>query len=276
MIAPKAKVAPSKTKDNNDELEKASAKTWDGLSRMAFAANWDPEGAINWNLPIELGQVREGWINILHYFYEGEWQGLEIIQRLMNKAAHLFKNPEMVTYYSTQCSDEAKHLFVFRRYLNKLNSPPSKQKVFDPLVWLATTGPMPVERWILGTFFTETMAGAIFQKTLELPAIDPTGKEMIRWQLKDESRHIAGTKLGIQTLMDHCGPVKTWILKAWWKLFVKLAVREVRNLKPYGDQVGMDPEYILRKSFAKMAEMGEFKQKFLDFDLARFFLAEKE
>jgi hypothetical protein len=41
--------------------------------------------------------VREGWINILHYFYEGEWQGLEIIQRLMNKAAHLFKNPEMVT-----------------------------------------------------------------------------------------------------------------------------------------------------------------------------------
>src|SRR5690242_10734865 len=154
--------------------EKASAKTWDGLSRMAFAANWDPETAINWNQPIELGKVREGWINILHYFYEGEWQGLEIIQRLMNKAAHMFQNPEMVTYYSTQCSDEAKHLFVFRRYLNKLNSPPSKQKVFDPLVWLATSGPLPVERWILGTFFTETLAGAIFQKTLELPAIDPT------------------------------------------------------------------------------------------------------
>ncbi len=253
--------------------DKASAKTWDGLSRMAFAANWDPEAAINWNLPIELGNVREGWINILHYFYEGEWQGLEIIQRLMNKAAHLFKNPEMVTYYSTQCSDEAKHLFVFRRYLNKLNSPPSKEKVFDPLVWLATSGPMPVERWILGTFFTETMAGAIFQKTLELPAIDPTGKEMIRWQLKDESRHIAGTKLGIQTLMDHCGPLKTWILRAWWRLFVKLAVKEVRNLKPYGDQVGMDPEYILRKSFAKMAEMPEFKEKFLGDPLSRSFLA---
>jgi len=216
--------------------------------------------------------VQEGWINILHYFYEGEWQGLEIIQRLMNKAAYLFNNPDMVTYYSTQCSDEAKHLFVFRRYLNKLDSPPAKEKVFDPLVWLATSGPMPVERWILGTFFTETMAGAIFQKTLELPAIDPLGKEMIRWQLKDESRHIAGTKLGIQTLMDHCGPVKTWFLRMWWKVFVKLAVKEIRNLKPYGDQVGMDPEYILGKFYSKMAEMEEFRSKFLNDDFSRQFL----
>jgi hypothetical protein len=259
-------------REKEADYSKPSAKTWDGLSRMAFAANWDPEEAINWDLPIELGQVREGWVNILHYFYEGEWQGLEIIQRLMNKAAHIFKNPEMVTYYSTQCSDEAKHLFVFRRYLNKLNSPPSKQKVFDPLVWLATSGPMAVERWILGTFFTETLAGAIFQKTLELPAIDPTGKEMIRWQLKDESRHIAGTKLGVQTLMDHSGPFKTRLLKAWWKLFVRLAVREVRALKPHGDQVGMDPEYILRKAFAKMSELEEFKGKFLGFPLAQSFL----
>jgi len=261
-----------KVKETKEPLDRPSAKTWDGLSSMAFAANWDPETAINWNLPIELGSVREGWINILHYFYEGEWQGLEIIQRLMNKAAHLFNIPEMVTYYSTQCADEAKHLLVFRKYLNKLNSPPSKQKVFDWLVWLATSGPMPVERWILGTFFTETMAGAIFQKTLETPAIDPTGKEMIRWQLKDESRHIAGTKLGVQTLMDHSGPIKTLILQIWWRIFVRLAVKEVRALKPYGDQVGMDPDYILRKSFSKMAELEEFRRKFLGFDLAQEFL----
>lgn len=254
----------------NDEakpeiLEKANAKTWDGLSRMAFAANWDPEGAINWNQPIELGSIKEGWINILHYFYEGEWQGLEIIQRLMNKAAHMFKINEMVTYYSTQCADEAKHLFVFKKYLYRLNSPPAKQRAFDFIVWVSTTAiiPMAVERWILATYFTETLAGAIFQKTLELPTIDPIGKEMVRLQLKDESRHIAGTKLGVQTLMDHAGPLRTFFMKMWWKLFVKLAVREVRALKPYGDQVGMDPEFILQKSFAKMAEMDEFSAKFL-------------
>jgi hypothetical protein len=272
MIAPAAVSKSDRIDERSEGLDKPAAKTWDGLSRMAFAANWDPEAAINWDRPIELGQVREGWVNILHYFYEGEWQGLEIIQRLMNRAAHLFNNPEMVTYYSTQCSDEAKHLFVFRRYLAKLNSPPSKQKAFDPLVWLATSGPLPVERWILGTFFTETLAGAIFQKTLELPAIDPLGKDMIRLQLKDESRHIAGTKLGVQTLMDHSGPLKTWFLAAWWRLFVRLAVKEVRRLKPYGDQVGMDPEYILRKAFAKMSEMEEFREKFLTFPLAQSFL----
>src|SRR5581483_3948738 len=259
----------------SESYDKASAKTWDGLSRMAFAANWDPETAINWNLPIELGNVREGWINILHYFYEGEWQGLEIIQRLMNKAAHMFKINEMVTYYSTQCCDEAKHLFVFRKYLYKLNSPPAKQKAFDWLVWLSTSGPMPVERWILATYFTETMAGAIFQKSLELEAIDATGKEMIRLMLKDESRHIAGTKLGVQTLMDHCGPFKTWILKMWWNFFARLAVKEIRNLKPYGDQVGMDTEYIIQKFYAKMAEMDEFSQKFLSDDFSKGFLNPK-
>ncbi len=256
-------------------LEKANAKTWDGLSRMAFAANWDPEGAINWNQPIELGNIKEGWINILHYFYEGEWQGLEIIQRLMNKAAHMFNINEMVTYYSTQCCDEAKHLFVFRKYLYKLNSPPAKQKAFDWLVFLSTSGPMPVERWILATYFTETMAGAIFQKSLELEAVDTTGKEMIRLMLKDESRHIAGTKLGVQTLMDHCGPFKTWILKMWWGFFTRLAVKEIRSLKPYGDQVGMDTEYIIQKFYAKMAEMDEFTQKFLNDDFSRGFLNPK-
>ncbi len=258
-------------------LEKANARTWDGLSRMAFAANWDPERDIDWNKPIELGAIKDGWINILHYFYEGEWQGLEIIQRLMNKAAHMFNLDEMVTYYSTQCCDEAKHLFVFRKYLYKLNSPPAKQRAFDKLVFLSTTWlvPMAVERWILATYFTETMAGAIFQKSLELEAIDVTGKEMIRLMLKDESRHIAGTKLGVQTLLDHSGPIKTWILKMWWKLFTRLAVKEVRSLKPYGDQVGLDPEFILQKFYTKMAEMDEFTEKFLNDDFSKDFLKSK-
>ncbi len=253
-------------------MEKANAKTWDGLSRMAFAANWDPENAIDWNQPIELGNIKEGWINILHYFYEGEWQGLEIIQRLMNKAAHLYQINEMVTYYSTQCYDESKHLFVFRKYLYKLNSPPSKQKAFDPLVYLSTTGPMAVERWILATYFTETLAAAIFQRSLQLENIDPTGKEMIRLMLKDESRHIAGTRLGVQTLMDHSGTFKTPVLKLWWKIFTRLAVSEVRRLKPYGDQIGMDAEGILAKTFAKMAESEDFKRLFLSDGFSKTFL----
>jgi len=132
-----------------------------------------------------------------------------------------------------------------------------------------------VERWILATYFTETMAGAIFQKSLELDPIDVTGKEMIRLMLKDESRHIAGTKLGVQTLMDHSGPFKTWILKMWWKIFTRLAVKEVRSLKPYGDQVGLDTEFIIQKFYAKMAEMDEFSQKFLSDDFSREFLKPK-
>jgi hypothetical protein len=181
----------------------------------------------------------------------------------------------MVTYYSTQCYDESKHLFVFRKYLYKLQSPPAKQKAFDLLVALSTNGPLAVERWILATYFTETLAGSIFQKSLELDAIDPTGKEMIRLMLKDESRHIAGTRLGVQTLMDHSGSLKTAILKVWWNLFSRLAVSEVRRLKPHGDQVGMDPEFILQKTYAKMAELEEFKRKFLQDKLSEEFSGTK-
>ncbi|MCY1022514.1 ferritin-like domain-containing protein [Pyxidicoccus sp. MSG2] len=253
-------------------LEKVTAKTWDGLSRLAFATDWNPETAIDWSRPIELGAIKEGWINILQYFYEGEWQGLEIIQRLMNKAAHLFDTSEMVTYYSTQCYDESKHLFVFRTYLHKLNAPPARLKAFDLLVFLATTGPMPVERWILATYFTETLAATIFQRSLELDTVDTTGKEMIRLMLKDESRHIAGTRLGVQTLMAHSGPVKTALLKLWWRLFIRLAVREVRKLQRHGDQVGMDSEAILQRTFARMAGMEAFDSQFLSGDFARGFL----
>ncbi len=53
---------------------------------------------------------------------DGEWQGLEIIERLMNRAAHEFAEPAMVTYYATQCYDEAKHLYVFRKYLGALSA----------------------------------------------------------------------------------------------------------------------------------------------------------
>jgi hypothetical protein len=54
-------VAVNVTKEEKAEiLEKANAKTWDGLSRMAFAANWDPENAIDWNQPIELGMAGIG------------------------------------------------------------------------------------------------------------------------------------------------------------------------------------------------------------------------
>ncbi|RKG78930.1 ferritin-like domain-containing protein [Corallococcus exercitus] len=259
----------------NTLLEKASAKTWDGLSRMAFAADWNPETAIDWSRPIERSAIKDGWIQILQYFYEGEWQGLEIIQRLMNKAAHLFDTSEMVTYYSTQCYDESKHLFVFRTYLNKLDSPPAKQRAFDPLVFLATTGPLPVERWLLATYFTESLAATLFQRSLELDAVDPTGKEMIRLMLKDESRHIAGTRLGVQTLMAHAGPFKTALLKLWWKLFVRLAVGEVRRLKRHGEQIGMEPESILEKTFRRMAGMEEFDGKFLSDDFTRGFLRDR-
>jgi hypothetical protein len=242
--------------------ERAGATTWDGLSRLAFAADWDPEAAIDWSRPIELGEARDAWVEILHQFYEGEWQGLEIIQRLMNRAAHQYGLAEMVTYYSTQCYDESKHLFVFRRYLAKVGAPPARRRTFDLLVAISTRGPLAVERWILATWFTETFAAAVFQAALAAGRIDPTARDMIRLMLKDESRHIAGTRLALHTVLDRAGPVKTALLAAWWRVFFRLAVAHVRALRAAGERVGIDADAVLAKALARMATMDEFAQKF--------------
>ncbi len=243
--------------------DRADATTWDGLSRLAFAADWDPETTIDWSRPVELGDARDAWIEILHQFYEGEWQGLEIIQRLMNRAAHRYHLDGMITYYSTQCYDESKHLFVFRRYLAKVGAPPARRRTFDLLVTLSTRGPLAVERWILATWFTETFAAAVFQAALATGRIDPTARDIIRLMLKDESRHIAGTRLALRTVLEYSGPAISSLLAAWWRLFFRMAVNHVRTLRAAGQRVGIDADAVLAATLARMGSMERFAQTFL-------------
>jgi hypothetical protein len=256
--------------------DRADATSWDGLSRLAFATDWDPETAIDWSRPVDVGPIREAWVEILDTFYAGEWQGLEIIQRLMNRASHRLGEPAMVTYYSTQCYDESKHLFVFRRYLEKLGALPSRRHSVDVLVELATRGPLPVERWIIATYFTETLAAAIFQAALEAPGVDATGRELIRLMLKDESRHIAGTRLGVTAVLTRTGRIQTALLRAWWRAFLGLAVKEVRKLAPHATRMGIDGEAVLRQTFVRMAGLPRFEGLFLQGPLARSFLSVNE
>jgi hypothetical protein len=251
---------------------RADATTWDGLSRLAFATDWDPESAIDWTRPVEVGAVKDAWLAILQTFYAGEWQGLEIIERLMNRAAHRYGEKAMVTYYATQCYDEAKHLFVFRRYLDKLGARPVRRPAVDLLVEVATRGPWPVERWILATWFTETLAAAVFQACLEVKALDATARDMIRLMLKDEARHIAGTRLGVTAVLDRAGPAATALLRAWWSAFARLAAREARGLARHARPLGLDTDEILRQSYARMASLPRFEAAFLQGGVRRAFL----
>lgn len=241
---------------------RADATTWDGLSRLAFAASWDPDTSIDWRRPVDLGHARDAWIEILQQFYEGEWQGLEIIQRLMNRAAHRYRLDGMVTYYSTQCFDESKHLHVFRRYLEKVGAPPLRRRTFDLLVALSTRGPLAVERWILATWFTETFAAAVFQAALASGRIDDTARDMIRLMLKDESRHIAGTRLALRTVLERSGTARIALLRAWWRLFVRLAEKHVDGLRAAAEKVGIDPDAVLAATQSRLASLDAFAQRF--------------
>lgn len=239
------------------------ATTWEGLVTLAFASDWDPLRAIDWSGVPEASAVAPGWIAILQLFYEGEWQGLEIIQRLMNRAAHQYRLDGMVTYYSTQCFDESKHLHVFRRYLAKIGAPPVRRRTFDLLVALSTRGPFAVERWILATWFTETFAAVMFQAALASTRIDDTARDLIRLMLKDESRHIAGTRLALRTVLERSGRTRIALLRGWWRMFVRLAANHVRGLRAAGEKVGIDADAVLAATASRMATLDAFAHRFM-------------
>jgi 16S rRNA G527 N7-methylase RsmG len=56
--------------------------------------------------------------------------------------------------------------------------------------------------------------------------------------------------------------VKTALLAAWWRLFLLLAVKHVRTLRTASEQVAIDADAVLARTFARMASMRRFAQAF--------------
>lgn len=231
----------------------ASAKSFEGLTRMALASRWDPERVVDWKkLSRPLPEHPADWFAVWCAFYAGEAQGLRLIRRLGAKAARRFRHPSMAAYYETQADDEARHLILFERYLRRYPFPFRKENPWMILLAnLAGFGPLAVERWILGTHFTESLAAAVFQRALQTK-LDPLGKALVRVMLKDESRHLAGTRLALAVLEEHLGPKRREILKRWWYLFLKLAAWEVRRLGVFGESVGLNARAVWEAARRRM------------------------
>ena len=242
--------------------ERADATTWDGLSRLAFAADWDPEAAIDWSRPIELGEARDAWVEILHQFYEGEWQGLEIIQRLMNRAAHRYGLDEMVTYYSTQCYDESKHLFVFRRYLAKVGAPrpaadvrparrnldarPTRGGALDP-------GNL-VHRDVRGRGVPGCPSGPSYRSDGQRHG-PPHAQGRGATHRRDEARRAPHRARPGRTGED--GAARCVVAR-----LLRLAEAHLRTLRASGERVGIDADAVLARALARMATMDGFARTF--------------
>jgi hypothetical protein len=56
--------------------------------------------------------------------------------------------------------------------------------------------------------------------------------------------------------------VKTALLAAWWRVFLRLAVDHLRTLRTASERVGIDADAVLAKALERMASMDRFARTF--------------
>lgn len=194
-----------------DLYEKAKRDQWNGTTQLAWSTEVDPEGdiipqTIN---PIasygpfqklnerERARLRHAQIALqLSQFLHGEQGALIVASQLVGGVPWI----DAKYYAGTQTMDEARHVEVFSRYLHDklewewpINE--SLKELLDATI--------KDSRWdfkYLGMqIIIEGLAMAAFGNLYQL-AQEPLLKELLKYVMKDESRHVA---FGVLSLRDY-------------------------------------------------------------------------
>jgi len=195
----------------HDLYEKAKRDQWNGTTQLAWTTEVDPEGeiipqSIN---PLadyppfrkldakERARLRHAQISLqLSQFLHGEQGALIVASQLVGGVPWI----DAKYYAGTQTMDEARHVEVFSRYLREklewewpINA--SLKELLDATI--------RDHRWdfkYLGMqIIIEGLAMAAFGNLYQL-AQEPLLKELLKYVMKDESRHVA---FGVLSLRDY-------------------------------------------------------------------------
>jgi ribonucleotide reductase beta subunit family protein with ferritin-like domain len=179
-----------------DLYEKAKRDQWNGTTQLAWDTDVDPEhdilpAAIN---PLngygpferlsekEKNRLRHAQVALqLSQFLHGEQGALIVASQLVGAVPWI----DAKYYAGTQTMDEARHVEVFSRYLNELLDATITDARWD-FKYLGMQ--IIIEGLAMAAF------GNLFQITQE-----PLLKELVRYVMKDESRHVA---FGMLSLSD--------------------------------------------------------------------------
>lgn len=194
-----------------DLYEKAKRDQWNGTTQLAWDTNVDPESEIipQGINPIagfgpyqklndkEKARLRHAQIALqLSQFLHGEQGALIVASQLVGGVPWM----DAKYYAGTQTMDEARHVEVFSRYLHEklewewpINE--SLKELLDATI--------QDSRWdfkYLGMqIIIEGLAMAAFGNLYQLSQ-EPLLKELLKYVMKDESRHVA---FGVLSLRDH-------------------------------------------------------------------------
>ena len=226
-----------------DLYEKAKRDQWNGTTQLAWSTEVDPQSEIipSGINPLaaygpyqklsdkEKGHLRHAQISLqLSQFLHGEQGALIVASQLVGAVPWI----DGKYYAGTQTMDEARHVEVFSRYLREklewewpIND--SLKELLDATI--------KDHRWdfkYLGMqIIIEGLAMAAFGNLYQL-AQEPLLKELIKYVMKDESRHVA---FGVVSLKDHYREMAPGELRDR-EDFIMYACELMRN-RLMGDQI---------------------------------------
>lgn len=171
------------------------------LYAQAAAAQWDPETAIDWSLPIEhTDEVEDAVVQLMTYLVENENAALLVPARFLAQVHPHFR--EVLQILAIQVADEARHIEVFTR----------RASLRRPALGLSTTGGQTSLQTLIdepdftiASFLLSVLGEGSFVTLLTFlqdHAPDPITRQIARLASRDEARHVA---FGMSHLERHLG-----------------------------------------------------------------------
>src|SRR5581483_542509 len=226
-----------------DLYEKAKREQWNGTTQLAWDTDVDPERGIlpEFVNPLagyppyerlnerERHRLRHAQVALqLSQFLHGEQGALIVASQLVGAVPWV----DAKYYAGTQTMDEARHVEVFSRYLReKLEWQWPVNESLKELLDATITDSRWDFKYLGMQIIIEGLAMAAFGNLFQITS-EPLLKELIRYVMKDESRHVA---FGVLSLSDFYGDMPAKEI-AEREDFIIYACELMRN-RLVGDQI---------------------------------------
>ncbi|MEZ4749677.1 MAG: ferritin-like domain-containing protein [Bdellovibrionota bacterium] len=236
------------------------------LYLQSMAQQWAPTDKLFFSDPEPMAEkLREIWIRFGTIFYTLEEMGLHTLNHMMGAASNKLASDDVAFYLSTQCADEARHVFLIEQYLSRLGARPHFDPKFRVLSRVATQGLYRVENWLFSTLFSENFASA-FLRRVKAAEIDSFGQTMCAGILKDEHRHIHFLNIVLPDMIERLSLLSRTYIKTSQFFIMKFTEHVSRCLEDDGNAVGVRRRDLLEETFENL------KKTYDSFGVGRDFL----
>jgi rubrerythrin len=206
------------------------------LYEMAKQDFWNESTVIDWDRELELpGELRRPLARILSIVYYGERAALEVAAQLIS----MVEDEQCKFALAAQVIEEAKHVSVFRRLLNKLDQiHPVTTYARLVLTDLVRTR-SPAAKLIGMQLIVENFANNLFHH-LGRAVPDPHVKEVLHYVQRDEKKHTGLAAIYLPSVLARIRPWERPVIKArqaYWSFCLE---RTVYSHRHEADALGID------------------------------------